>query len=537
MGFMPLDQSIAWDAGWRILQGQVPFRDFVTTTSLVPGALQAVCFALAGVSWLVYCAHAAVVNGAFAVAVFAVLRGEGLHPAPAAVFGAASFVFFYPPFGVPYGDQHSFFFALLGVLAAGAARRSAPGRAALLHFLVPALLVLAYLSKPVPAAFFLPAIGVLLLWPGRDRLPSRAAALVLGAVVSTSAFAVSMAGMGANLSLAREYLVDIPLDSGARRALYPGFMDDRFRALIRLGGRSGMLFPWAAAGAGVVAAVGVVVHGRRGGEEGRRGRSAARTLAVALLLWVGTALFVGVTRNQARNGHALLPIVLGLLATSLATLARSPGSARDDPPRLSRGVARPIAALPVVLALVAVHDAVRFNATVNATRMVHDAPYDARRAEAARGQLPEALRFLEWGLASMRYTPAELRELVDVVAAEPRPVLLVSDSLVVYALAGKPSLNPNLWYHPGVSMPRPDDAPRIARLEALFVDRLGCEPPGLVVFDPPPGPRRFHLKVLPRVEAWLRERRCDTDRIGPFPVWRLCPPVPAARPETPERAP
>ena len=98
----------------------------------------------------------------------------------------------------------------------------------------------------------------------------------------------------------------------------------------------------------------------------------------------------------------------------------------------------------------------------------------------------------------------------------------MSDSLIVYALAGKPSINPNLWYHPGVSMPRRDDRPRIERLETLFLERLDASRPGLVVFDPPPGPSSFDLGVLPRVEAALTARRCGQESIGPFPAWRLC---------------
>lgn len=524
MGFMPLDQSIVWDAGWRMLQGQVPFRDFVTPTSVVPGALQAAVFAVAGVSWLAYCAHAAVANGLFAVAVFALLRGEGLRPAPAAAFGAASTVFFYPPFGVPYGDQHSFLFGLLALLLASVARRATKsGIGPLLWALVPTLLFLGSLSKPVPVGFLLPAVGVLALWPGDDRWSSRVLLLFAGAVVSVGVFVLVLAAGGADLALAWDYLVLLPLDSGGRRVLHDGWLADRVRALVQVGGRSGTIFPWAAVGASLVAVSAVAVLAARGGEGGGRARAAARPLAVALLLWAATVLFVGVTRNQARNGHALLPVVLGLLSASLAGVARAAAAVTGDSSPWRTGLARLAATASVALVVVSLHDVVRFDATVNATRMVHDGVYDPRRAAAARGELPPALDYLEWGLASTRYSPRELTALVNAVAAEPGSVLLVSDSLVVYALAGKPSINPNLWYDPGVSMPRPDDERRTERLESLFVDRLERARPGLVVFDPPPGLRRFRLDMLPRVDDWLRSRRCATGRIGPFPFWRLCP--------------
>ena len=35
-GFLPLDQSIVFDGGWRILNGQLPFRDFTAPSAIVP---------------------------------------------------------------------------------------------------------------------------------------------------------------------------------------------------------------------------------------------------------------------------------------------------------------------------------------------------------------------------------------------------------------------------------------------------------------------------------------------------------------------
>jgi len=521
MGFMPLDQSIVWDAGWRLLGGQVPFRDFVTPTSLAPGLMQAAVFAALGITWLAYCVHAAVLNGLFALAVYGLLRGERLPILAAVVFGATSAVFFYPPFGVPYGDQHSFFFALLALAAASIAARAVPPRSTVALVAVPVLLVAAYLSKPVPAGFLVPAVALVALWPGEERWGRKLLVLLVSSLAAVAAVALVFLALRADLGLAWDYLVRMPLASGARRTLHAGWLEDRALAMVRVGGRSGALFPWAALAASAAVSGLLVGLIPRGPEARRRAREAVRPLAIAVLLWVGTVMFVGVTRNQARNGHALLPLVLGLLSVALVAAGRA-WSLASDGGEGRRLVARLARAGSLLLLLVAVVDAARFNATVNATRMVHDAGWDEQRAESNRGEGPASLRFLEWGLPSTRYTPRQLRDLVDALAIEPRPVLLVSDSLIVYALAGKPSINPNLWYHPGVSMPRVDDLERRERLEALFVERLERASPGLVVFDPPPGSRLFRLEMLPRVDAWLRARRCGVSRIGPFPTWRLC---------------
>ncbi len=308
---MPLDQSIVWDAGWRMLDGQVPFRDFVTTTSLVPGILQAGVFGVMGVTWLAYCLHAAIFNGLFAVFAFALLRSLDLHPAAAVVFGGAAAVFFYPPFGVPYGDQHSFFFGLLALLLCALALRApaAARRAPLLWLLVPAALLLGYLSKPIPVAFLLPALAVAALWPG-ERWTRRVGLLTVGATLSVALVATSLAASGADLALAWDYLVQLPRELGGHRGGRPGFLGDRLRAMLHLGGRSGILFPQAAVGATLLGITGLTALASLGRKPDRRGLSRAfAPLLVGILLWAGTALFVGVTRNQARNGHALLPVV------------------------------------------------------------------------------------------------------------------------------------------------------------------------------------------------------------------------------------
>ena len=116
-GFLPLDQSIVFDGGWRLVSGQVPFHDFVAPSGLVPSAIQAAFVSVLGLTWFAYCLHASIVNGLFAVAVYALLRSCGATRVEAGGAGALSAFFFYPPAGTPFMDQHSFFFMTLMFLA------------------------------------------------------------------------------------------------------------------------------------------------------------------------------------------------------------------------------------------------------------------------------------------------------------------------------------------------------------------------------------------------------------------------------------
>ena len=150
-GFLPLDQSIAFDGGWRMLNGQMPFRDFTAPAGIVPAAMQAPFFALFGVTWFALCLHAAVVNGLLCVAVYGFLRLLQATEWEATSFAALSAVFFYPPTGTPFNDQHSFFFTTLMFLAVVAGSSDPnPWRARLAWFAVPPLFLLGLLSCQIP---------------------------------------------------------------------------------------------------------------------------------------------------------------------------------------------------------------------------------------------------------------------------------------------------------------------------------------------------------------------------------------------------
>src|SRR5947199_267463 len=82
---------------------------------LTPGLLQALFFRLFGVNWFAYCVHAALTNALFCLLVYRFLRLLGGGRGPALVYAALSGVVMYPPFGVPYYDQHAFVFTFLGI--------------------------------------------------------------------------------------------------------------------------------------------------------------------------------------------------------------------------------------------------------------------------------------------------------------------------------------------------------------------------------------------------------------------------------------
>jgi len=217
-GFMPLDQSIVFDGGWRLLSGQAPFRDFVTPDSLTPMALQVLFFKALGVNWFAYCCHAAVLNGLFCCMVCGLLLALDASRGTSLLYAAFSGVVFYPPFVVPYRDQHAFFFVLLAILlAVMAMNRTGDRRFDLLCLLVPFAIGLGYFSKQSPTVLVVPVLLLYLCVHRRNH----AVRAVMWIAVGTVLVAVILVLLGWGIPVDREwirvYFFELPGAVGIQR--------------------------------------------------------------------------------------------------------------------------------------------------------------------------------------------------------------------------------------------------------------------------------------------------------------------------------
>ena len=182
IGLMPLDQSIIFEAGGRIMKGELPYRDFYLPYGLVPSLIQSLFFKLLGVSWFAYVTHAAFINGLFAVLVFDCLRMQVPDAKRSTlVWGALLAAWaFYPTTGTPFLENHSLFFAIAAYwFCLAAFYKKQP---VLLAFIFP-LMVPGFYSKPIPVVFWM--IPVLLeCWWNRKYISRHAGWLALGCVAA-----------------------------------------------------------------------------------------------------------------------------------------------------------------------------------------------------------------------------------------------------------------------------------------------------------------------------------------------------------------
>jgi hypothetical protein len=213
---MPIDQSIIYDGAWRVLCGQVPLRDFLTPTGIVPILVQTAFFRLLGVTWLAYCMHAAVFNGLFAMLAYVFLRQWHLSRALAWVFAILSAVVMYVPSGTPLMEQDAFLFMLLACVACGAGARA--GRRAPLLWLAAGLcLVIAVLCKQNPAVFGFPLVLWIVWTRAGETWRTSLLWLVAGVACGVAAFVAAGAALGIDWTWARLLLWELPGQIGRER--------------------------------------------------------------------------------------------------------------------------------------------------------------------------------------------------------------------------------------------------------------------------------------------------------------------------------
>lgn len=444
LGFMPLDQSIIFDGGWRVLSGQVPLVDFVTPTGLVPLYLQALMFKVMGVSWLAYILHAAFLNVLFATFVYTLLHRIFRWNWVALYFALVSACFSYPPMGTPFMDQHAliFTFVMLGLFLLGVCENKGWVRR-ICWLLAPIAGVLAYHSKQNPSAFAIVFVAAAALFLAihdakRYRLPFLA---MTGSALSILAFGVALlAAKGVPLSDYWYWLFELPSSEGATR-----FATGHRRIFL-------ITSLWIACSLPIGIGIQFAVRGKFGGA--LRHDTVAIVAVVAALLGLAT-LYAATTHNAPIFGFAFYPPALalayGLLSRRLPQNSPEDSRTRD-------------AFLALFLALGFVTPVLA--ATPLSQRWANE--FEARNVRTAEpgGEIHTALTGLRWSFPGRvdeigNETDAEVyRELLNYLEIRGDNFVYFGDATILYALSGRPSVFPALWFHEGLSYPARESAER-----------------------------------------------------------------------------
>jgi len=505
-GYMPLDHSITFDGGWRIASGQVLYRDFTTPSGSLPILIQGAVFSVFGVSWFVYCLHAALVNGAFAALTYGVLRLAGGSRPVALAFGTFAALMLYPGVGVPSHDHHAFAFGLLAAYAVLRGARAGESRASAAWWAASGgALVLGALCKHVPTAFVLPVVAILGLAVAGGRR-ARFLGAFAGGILGTGALAIAAGwGLGVDWSAVRVSVIELPRKVGvARLAGVPW-------ARLLWGGMRA--YPTLALAPGAFA-LAAIAAARSHDARAKRIRSELPSLWLAAGLAAVTVLYVGATHNQAAYGLAYLPAALGLAAVAWSR------AAPDAAPRLATGIL-------LVAVAVGAFEAVRFHLEWTVTRRLND--FRNTPATEDGVGIATSMDFLEFAMpeatedpAYGRYRAEHFREVIAFFDTHPGNFFLLGDASILYALTGRPSLNPALWFHVGLTVPEPG-TPEWARYEERILDNLRRHDGRYVVVEHKGTWMGLQLGHFPRLESLLPQSGDQVRTFGPFYVVPVAP--------------
>jgi hypothetical protein len=494
-GFMPLDHSVVFDGGWRILDGQVPFRDFTTPNALTPSFLQAGFFLAFGVTWKAYVLHATIFNALFAVLVYVLLRLSGGSLLTAAFYAGLSGIVFYPPLGVPFHDQHAFFFMLLAITLAVSARRVHGPRAQLvLWALVPFALGAAALSKQTPVLLGTPIVLALAL-VGAPSVGRAFAGLAAGSAASVAIIAAAGFVGDVDWELVWVYLVELPLATGGARG---GRADSTAMSLFLL---SGLFLV-------VVVGPSVLVNRARGRPQ-RLAPGVGLPLALSAALMLMCAAFASLTLNEPTEGIPLFFASLGLFHIAVV---------RALPSWPLVGRVSLASAAGVIVAIVSLAAGWSYNSSVNERRSASNLIYTEASVE--RG-LPSALATMRFQVPE-RYEGLRAADIGRVVAhltSEPGSFLLIGDTTILNGISDKPSVFPALFLSVGLTIPE-RGTPELERFEQRIFENLARYDVRRVVLE-----RRTwegtSLADLPRLQEMIERCKGETRTFGFFRVIEL----------------
>ena len=150
LGVLPIDTFSHFDTGLRVLNGEVPFKDYWTTSGPFIDYIQSVYFKFFGISWFSYILNGSVINSIVTFFTYKFLRIINLDSKFAFIYALFFSILANPSMGSPFVDHYSSFLSLLSIYSFIYAIYSKKN---LFFFLVPILVFIGFLCKQTPSAY------------------------------------------------------------------------------------------------------------------------------------------------------------------------------------------------------------------------------------------------------------------------------------------------------------------------------------------------------------------------------------------------
>ena len=158
IGINPIDSFFSFNAGYDILNGHYPFRDYWTITGPFIAFFQAFFFKLFGVNWSSYVFHASIFNFILTISTFYILYKLKLNIHYCFFYSFLLSFLAYPSSGTPYVDHHASYLSLISIFIFILAIKT---DLKIYWFLLPIILGISFLSKQAPTSHIILIISLL----------------------------------------------------------------------------------------------------------------------------------------------------------------------------------------------------------------------------------------------------------------------------------------------------------------------------------------------------------------------------------------
>ncbi len=515
-GFFAFDQSIVFDGSYRIVSGQIPYKDFLIPFGPMTFWLQAIFFKIFGISYFVYICGAAVINVVVAAESFFLVRILFPKPKMLSYFaGILTSVWFYPPFGTPWPEQTAFFFSLTALLMTvrGLLSKRIPATWKQTLFFGAGLLVFgAFISKQNAGAFILPICASLffLLNQGEVRHAIRdLAVFCLGYLVALLLFGAWLI-VQSDLALFWKHFVEIPatevgnerLPSSLGQWLWALLVEPQNETVLSIT----ILFP-------IVALVSILFEkifiSWKDVIEPRRLIAAL----LVFLLYLGQNLFLITSNNQTENAVPFLGLIaalsLGIAWTHEKVVNKKWANFQRD---ITITFCIGLVVISVSMAWYGLH--------VAFSRQIHGI---FEKSTFPNRLSTGKLSAIKWGQPTRignLITAEHIDQLVAYLEMEDENFFVFPDFTILYGTVGVPSPQPVLWFHGGLTYPRPNDP----SLDAWVVSDLIRYRVTIIVLEEESW---FHtderLADFPQLQAFIQNRFDVENRIGNFIIYKKLP--------------
>jgi len=149
-GIFPIDSFSHFDMGYRVLNGDLPFKDYWVVSGPLIDILQGFIFSIFNINWQTYLFNASIINGVVSVLTYKVFLNFKLDTKFSFLYAICFAILAYPVSGTPFVDLHSTYFSIISIYLLIFAIKT---EKSIYWFFLPIFLGCAFLSKQVPAAY------------------------------------------------------------------------------------------------------------------------------------------------------------------------------------------------------------------------------------------------------------------------------------------------------------------------------------------------------------------------------------------------